>query len=98
MTALVTLVVVGGGIIVLLAVAMNMSIQSSYRIGEATEMEVRQSQRGLVKAFVAMVVGMAVMALVLNMSPDFFSSNSLEGESEEATTAPATSEPAQDEE
>lgn len=97
-TLVITLVLIGGSIILLAAAAQNMSTYSSYRLGEATEMEVRQSQRGLVTTVVIFVVAMAAMPLVLWLTSDFFSSNSLAGESEEATTTPATSEPAQDEE
>jgi len=97
-TLAITIVLIGGSIILLAAAAQNMSTYSSYRLGEATEMEVRQSQRGLVTTVVIFVVAMAAMPLVLWLTSDFFSSNSLAGESEEATTTPATSEPAQDEE
>lgn len=97
-TLVITLVLIGGSIILLAAAAQNMSTYSSYRLGEATEMEVRQSQRGLVTTVVIFVVAMAAMPLVLWLASDFFSSNSLAGESEEVVTAPATSEPAQAEE
>lgn len=96
-TLAITIVLIGGSIILLAAAAQNMSTYSSYRLGEATEMEVRQSQRGLVTTVVIFVVAMAAMPLVLWLASDFFSSNSLAGESEEAVTAPATSEPAQTE-
>lgn len=89
-TLAITIVLIGGGITLLVAAAQNMSTYSSYRLGEATEMEVRQSQGGLVTTVVIFVVAMAAIPLVLWLASDFFSSGSLVGESEEATTAPAT--------
>lgn len=98
MPTLVIAIVLIGGIITLLAAAFtSMSTNTKYRLGQTTPSEVRQSQRGLATAVVTVVIGMAAMALVLWVASDFFSSNSLEGESgksEEATIAPATSEPA----
>lgn len=101
MPTLVIAIALIGGIIALLAAAfISMSTNSKYRLGQATPIEVRQSQRGLATAVVTVVVAVAAMALVLWFASDFFSSGSLAGESEEATTAPAsaTSEPAQAEE
>lgn len=96
MPTLVLTIVLIGGIITLLAAAFtSMSTNSKYRLGQATPSEVRQSQRGLATAVVTMVVVAAGMALVLWLASDFFSSGSLAGESEEATTAPATSESAE---
>lgn len=89
-TLAITIVLIGGSITLLAAAARNMSTYSSYRLGEATEMEVRQSQGGLVTTVVIFVVAMAAIPLVLWLASDFFSSGSLVGESEEATTAPAT--------
>lgn len=89
-TLAITIVLIGGIITLLVAAAQNISTYSSYRIGEATEMEVRQSQSGLVTTVVIVVVAMAAMPLVLWLASDFFSSNSLAGESEEASTTPAT--------
>ena len=89
-TLAITIVLIGGSITLIAAAAQNMSTYSSYRLGEATEMEVRQSQGGLVTTVVIFVVAMAAMPLVLWLASDFFSSGSLVGESEEATTAPAT--------
>ena len=97
-TLAITIVLIGSIIILPAAAAQNISTYSSYRIGEATEMEVRQSQSGLVTTVVIVVVAMASMPLVLWLASDFISFDSLAGESEEATTAPATSEPSQDEE
>ena len=89
-TLAITIVLIGGSITLLAAAAQNMSTYFSYRLGEATEMEVRQSQGGFVTTVVIFVVAMAAMPLVLWLASDFFSSGSLVGESEEATTAPAT--------
>lgn len=89
-TLAITIVLIGGSITLIAAAAQNMSTLSSYRLGEVTEMEVRQSQGGLVTTVVIFVVAMAAMPLVLWLASDFFSSGSLVGESEEATTAPAT--------
>ena len=91
MTTLVLIIVLIGGIITLLAAAFtSMSTNSKYRLGQATPIEVRQSQRGLATAVVTVVVAAAAMALVLWLASDFISFDSLAGESEEATTAPAT--------
>ena len=97
-TLVFTVVLIGGIIILLAAAAMNMSTLSSYRLGQTTDMELRQSQRGFATAVVTVAVTAAGMALILWLASDFFSSNSPVGESEEATTTSATSEPAQDEE
>ena len=94
-TLAITIVLIGSIITLLAAAAQNISTYSSYRIGEATEMEVRQSQSGLVTNVVIVVVAMAAMPLVLWLASDFFSSGSLAGESEEATTTSATSESAE---
>lgn len=83
--------VVGVGIIVLLAaVAKYINTHSKYRLGQASEMELREFRGGVVTTIVTMVIVMAAMTLVLWTTSDFFSSNSLAGESEEATTTPAT--------
>lgn len=96
-TLVITIVLIGGIITLLAAAAQNMSTYSSYRLGEATEMEVRQSQRGLATAVITVVVAAAAMALVLWLASDFISFDSLAGESEEATTTSVTSESAQTE-
>ena len=97
-TLAITIVLIGGIITLLAAAAMNMSTLSSYRLGQATEMELRQSQRGAATTIVAVVIAMAAMSLVLWLASDFFSSGSLAGESEEASTTSATSESAVPEE
>lgn len=99
-TLVIAIALIGGIIALLAALFTNMSTHSKYRLGQATPSEVRHSQRGLATAVVTVVVGMAAMALVLWVASDLFSFDSLAGESEEATTTPAsaTSEPAQAEE
>lgn len=97
-TLVITIVLIGGIITLLAAAFTSMSANSKYRLGQATDMELRQSQRGLATAVVTVVVTAAGMALILWLASDFFSSGSLAGESEEATTTSATSEPAQAEE
>ena len=51
-TLAITIVLIGGSITLIAAAAQNMSTLSSYRLGEVTEMEVRQSQGGLVTTVV----------------------------------------------
>lgn len=97
-TLVITIVLIGGIITLFTAAFTSMSTNSKYRLGQATDMELRQSQRGLVTTVVTVVVAATAMSLVLWLASDFFSSNSLAGESEEATTTPATSESAQTEE
>lgn len=99
MSTIITAITLIGGIVALLAaVFSNMYTHSNHRLGKATPSEVRQSQRSLATTVATVVVAVAGMALVMWFSSDFFSSNSLAGQSEEATTTPATSEPAQAEE
>lgn len=71
----------------------------------STEEEMRQSNEviittivGVVGFVTVMVLSISAMAFAFKEIPDFFSSNTPRedvGQSEEATTAPATSEPAQ---
>lgn len=89
-TLIFTVVLIGGIITLFTAAFTSMSTNSKYRLGQTTDMELRQSQRGFATAVVTVAVTAAGMALILWLASDFFSSNSLAGESEEATTTPAT--------
>lgn len=88
-----------GFIVFLAAIAHDTNTYFDHQMGQASPMEVRESRRGLVKVMVTVVIALAGTALALHVAFDFFSSNTPQGEagqSEEATTAPATSEPTQD--
>lgn len=87
---------VGSIIVLLAALAKDIHTNTNYRLGQASPMEVRESRGVLAAVVVTVVIAMAAMALALHVASDFFSSNTPRGEaaqSEETTTAPATSEP-----
>lgn len=103
-----SVVLIGGTILLVAALAISMSTDSSDIF--SSEEEVRESNEGIIIVFVTvvgfvavMVLSISAMAFAFKEMSDFFSSNTPRGEevqSEEVVTtpAPATSEPAQDEE
>lgn len=98
-------VLIDGTILLVAALAISMSTDSSDIFSSE---EVRESNEGIIIVFVTvvgfmtvMVLSVSAMAFAFKETSEFFSSNTPRGEvgqSEEATTAPATSEPAQAEE
>lgn len=98
-------VLIGGTILLVAALAISMSTDSSDIF--SSEEEVRESNEGIIIVFVTvvgfmtvMVLSLSAMAFAFKEMSEFFSSNTPRGEvgqSEEAVTTPATSEPAQDE-
>ena len=95
-------VLIGGTILLVAALAISMSTDSSDIF--SSEEEVRESNEGIIIVFVTvvgfmtvMVLSVSAMAFAFKGMSDFFSSNTPRGEevqSEESTTATATSEPA----
>ena len=94
MSILYVIGMVGSIIVLLAALAKDIYTNTNYRLGQASPMEVRESRGGVVTVVVTVVIVMAAMALALHVASDFFSSNTPlgeEGQSEDVTTAPATS-------
>lgn len=99
-------VLIGGTVLLVAALAISMSTDSSDIF--SSEEEVRESNEGIIIVFVTvvgfmtvMVLSVSAMAFAFKEMSEFFSSNTPRGEvgqSEEAVTAAATSEPAQAEE
>ena len=96
-------VLIGSTILLVAALAVSMSTDSDDIF--STEEEMRQSNEAIVITLVGvvgfvtvMVLSISAMAFAFKDTSEFFSSNTPRGEvgqSEESTTAPATSEPAQ---
>lgn len=97
-----SVVLIGGTSLLVAALAISMSTDSSDIF--SSEEEVRESNEGIIIVFVTvvgfvtvMVLSVSAMAFAFKEMSDFFSSNAPRGEevqSEESTTATATSEPA----